>query len=146
MRKVIDKVIIECEDDSRCRKVMDFLDVCRLENVEAVHVAPLEKILKKFEADENVEWRLIHEDNIAMNRGLLDYPDAPREIIVASEHPAYERYNFSEEEKTKHVLMSILHEEAHLSGITDEEEAENVSVKKYNRCKCVKSCAFLEEG
>jgi len=117
------KVSLLCDDKKiNCKKVLSDLKRVNLSSVDAIYLLGMRETLKRFANDENVETRLVDEGNIAMNRGLLDYPDSLREVIAPIDHPAY--VSFSKEEAYNEVLLSVLHEVAHLKGIEGEREAE----------------------
>ena len=105
-----------------CRELKQFVDSSNFKYVDFIYVAPLKTILKEYQNDEMVEYRLVEEGNIAMNRNA-DY-EGGREVIVASTHPSYKKYGVSGENLIDELKLSIRHEVAHLSGIEDEEEAE----------------------
>lgn len=105
-----------------CDRLRSRLEERITANAEMIVIAPRKDLLRAYSDDENVRARLVNEHNIAMNRNGDVYPDAPREILVCTEHPAMKQLN--EKEREKEVLLSILHEDAHLGGIDDEAQAE----------------------
>lgn len=122
-------------------EIIQYLEKGNLENVEYIYIMPLQQLLKEFE-DEMVSLRLIEEKSLAMNRGLADYPDVPREILVTIDHPSLEihlknlrRKGWTEEEikreKVKQIIISIFHEEGHLKGLENEKNAEEYAQNKF---------------
>ena len=122
-----EKVYVHFNDPFLDRSVIEEeLQNYDLRPIGLIFIEPLDDILERFGYDENVEWRFLEEDNIAMNRGVDAYPDVPIEVIVASNlHP-----------NEKEVVLSILHELAHARGASGEGAAERWARQAYDRGCC----------
>jgi hypothetical protein len=126
-------------------EVVVYLEKVSFEQVNLLYIMPLKDLLTRF-TDEMVYFRLVEDQNLAMNRGLEEHeedPLTPLEILVALDHPALEKYlmnlqreGWSSEEvasaRLKQIVLSVLHEEAHLQGVETEEEAEKFAEKRFD--------------
>ena len=119
---------IVCADDNiDCEGLVKIAK--KVENAEEIYIAPARCLVRTFSGDEMVEFRLIRERNLGMNRNKFyfeDDPSIPRQILAVSDHKKYRDIVDIEEQ----IRLTVFHEDAHLSGIEDEEKAEKAAQDK----------------
>jgi len=129
--------LIVCVEDENsmhdCTNIISILRKAGLRNTDEVFIAPTDWLVnKEFKHDEMVEHRLKEQKSLGMNRNLIAYEmddRIPRQAIAVTDHEKYD--DMIDFQIEREILRTIYHEDAHLAGITDEQEAERYAQDKY---------------
>lgn len=105
-----------------CEKVIRWLDDFSFSCAE-IFIEDSEKLIERF--DEEVEYDFMEEGYLAKTRNI-DTPEIAQ-ILVAPDL-IHQKDSLDVEDQ---VIISALHENAHIIGIDDEEDAEQFAYKEY---------------
>jgi hypothetical protein len=127
------KPLIYCQSEEiSCDDIIRRIRKYDLPEVEEIYIAPTKWFLKEFEGDEMVRYRLVEEKRLGMTRNRdaheLD-PEVPRQILAVTDHPNY-RLLYKEEIEDQ-IILTVLHEHAHLKGIESEAKAEREAERSF---------------
>lgn len=129
----LEKTFFYCQDKNLCNIIYEKIKYVDFPNTDLIHIDTLDNILEFYSGDEQVEERLVNEGNIAMNKGLSGFPDEPRTSLIIIDHPSYEKYGLTKKDIINEIIVTIFHEDCHLSGIPDEDICENHARKRFEK-------------
>ena len=109
-----------------CDEVWDIIkDETIAEWIQTIYIAPVFHIETNHQEDE-LGFTLVEDRNVAKTYGIgWENESDPKEIVVAIDHPLFvERELDDREQMTKHILVSLFHEEGHFRAFYEEEFCE----------------------
>ena len=146
----INGVAITCVEDKRslhdCDTIISEIRDMHIKNAEELYIAPKKWLLNRFDGDEMVEYRLNTQKSLGMNRNDDAHDmdeEIPRQIIAVTDHERFE--NLLGDDINTEILKTVVHENAHLSGILGEGLAEREAIKWEHRRPPSRSSLIREE-
>ena len=119
--------VVECNTEfADCTKIRKWLCDFPFKKAKAIFIEDSEKLIKRFESDEEVEHDFREEGYLAKTRDRDT--DAPQ-ILVAPDLIA-DIEDFDVEDQ---IIISALHEEGHLLGFKSEKKAEEWAYRMYRQ-------------